>query len=276
MDALREFFAEPGILRLGVAAGYVVVVLVIRSLFVRIIVRTSLSNETKLRWRAQLRNAVVVAVLLGVTLIWAEQLRTFAFSIVAIAAAVAISTKEISSCLLGSLLRASGQGFVIGDRVQIGDVRGDVIDIGPLTTSLLEVGVPPSIHARTGRAVTIPNSVFLTTNVFNATMSNHYAVHVVRIPFLLGDDWEAAAARLERLGRDACAEYFTDAAESMIRQAEHRGVTPPKVDPSVHVEPTEPGRIDLLLRVLAPARERDAIGQSIIVRFLRGDDVVTS
>jgi len=272
MDALREFFAEPTVLRVGIAAGYVAAVLVARFGLVRIILRTSLSNETKLRWRAQLRNAVIAAILLGVTLVWAEQLRTFAISIVAIAAAVAISTKEITACLLGSLLRASGRGFVIGDRVQIGDVRGDVIDIGPLTTSLLEVGVPASIHARTGRAVTLPNSVFLTTNVFNATMSN-FAMHVVRIPLRTDDDWEASAARLRRLGREASSQYFEDAAESMVRHARLRGVTPPTVEAKVHIDPVEPGRVDLLLRVLTPARERDAIGQSIIVRFLRGDDV---
>lgn len=275
MDALRDFFAQPGVSRAAVGLGYVAAVLIVRSLLTRMIIRTRLSNESKLRWRAQVRNAMVIAVLLGLTLIWAEQLRTFAISIVAIAAAIAIATKEISACLLGSLLRTSGRGFEIGDRVQIGPICGDVIDVGPMTTSLLEVGVPASIHARTGRVVTLPNSVFLTTSVFNETMAHNYALHVVRVPLRDDADWRSASARLERLGRDACSAYFEDGSESMIRLARDRGVSPPKVEPSVYVELPEPGRVDLLLRVLVPARDRDAVGQSITARFLSGEDALS-
>ncbi len=276
MESLRDLLSQPGVSRAAVALGFVVGVLVVRALLTRMILRTNLSNQSKLRWRAQLRNAMVAVVLLGLTLIWAEQLRTFAISIVAIAAAVAITTKEISACLLGSLLRASGKGFEIGDRVQIGEVRGDVIDVGPLTTSLLEIGVPPSIHARTGRVITLPNSIFLTTGVFNETMAHNYALHVVRVPLAAEDDWRSASARLERLGRDACSDYFADGSESMTRLARDRGVSPPKLDPSVYVEVPEPGRVDLLLRVLVPARDRDAVGQSVIQRFLAGEDALVT
>ncbi|MEM6994133.1 MAG: mechanosensitive ion channel domain-containing protein, partial [Myxococcota bacterium] len=258
-----------------VAVGYVAAVLVARRLLTRMILQTRLSNASKLRWRAQLRNATVVAVLLGLTLIWAEQLRTFAISIVAIAAAIAVSTKEISACLLGSLIRTSGRGFEIGDRVQIGEVRGDVIDIGPMTTSLLEVGVPASIHARTGRVVTLPNSVYLSTGVFNETMAHNFSLHVVRIPLRSEDPWKAASERLERLGRAACADYFDEGSKSMTRLAAERGVTPPRLEPSVYIEVPEPGRVDLLLRVLAPARDRDAVGQHIMGRFLAGEDEPT-
>lgn len=276
MDAVQAWLADPKIARAAVSLGYVAAVFVLRAFMVRVVVRTRLSNENKLRWRAQIRNATIVLVLLGVTLIWAEQLRTFAISIVAIAAAIAVSTKEISACFLGSLVRASGKGFTIGDRVQIGDTRGDVIDIGPMTTSLLEVGVPELIHARTGRVVTLPNSVFLSTSVFNETMAHNFALHIVRVPLAADADWRAGEARLERLGRDACAEYFEDAANSMTRLARDRGVSPPKIEPSVYVDLVEPGRVDLLLRLPVPVRDRDRVGQALLRRFLAGDDTLAA
>ena len=274
MGELRELFSDPQVRRATVAVGYVLAVLLVRALGLRWVFRTKLSNDTKLRWRAQIRNATVIALLLGLTLIWAEQLRTLALSIVAIAAAIAITTKEITACFLGSFVRASGRSFEIGDRVQIGEVRGDVVDIGPMTTALLEVGVPGSIHARTGRVVTLPNSVFLTAGVYNETLVHAFVLHVVRIPLAADVDWEAARVRLERLGREACREYFEQAATSMTKMAVERGVPAPKLEPSVYIDPVEPGRVDLLLRIPVKARERDEIGQSITRRFLAGRDAL--
>lgn len=274
MGELRELFSDPQVRRATVAVGYVLAVLLVRALGLRWVFRTKLSSDTKLRWRAQIRNATVIAVLLGLTLIWAEQLRTLALSVVAIAAAIAITTKEITACFLGSFVRASGRSFEIGDRVQIGEVRGDVVDIGPMTTALLEVGVPGSIHARTGRVVTLPNSVFLTQGVYNETLTHAFVLHVVRIPLAADADWASARERLERLGREACQEYFEQAATSMTKMAVERGVPAPKLEPSVYVDPVEPGRVDLLLRIPVAARERDEIGQSITRQFLAGRDAL--
>lgn len=274
MDAFEKLWADPTFRRAAVAFGYVVAVMVVRGLLNRMIFRSRLSPQSKLRWRAQVRNATVLAILLGVTLIWAEQLRTLALSIVAIAAAVAITTKEISACLLGSVVRASGRAFDIGDRIQVGDVRGDVIDVGPMTTAVLEVGNGETIHGRTGRVVTLPNSVFLTQHIFNETLAHNYVLHVLRVPLPPGADWRSEEARLTRLGKDACADYYPDASASMTRAAQLRGVSPPRLEPSVYLEPIGPDRIDMLLRIPAPFRERDAIAQGVLRRFLSGEDVL--
>ena len=274
MEAIEKLLTDPTFRRVAVAIGYAVVVFVVRTLLNRMIFRSRLSAQSKLRWRAQVRNATVLAILLGVTLIWAEQLRTLALSVVAIAAAIAISTKEISACLLGSLVRASGRGFEIGDRVQIGEVRGDVIDIGPMTTALLEIGHGETIHGRTGRVVTLPNSVFLTQHIFNETLAHNYVLHVLRVPLDAEADWRSAEARLGRLGKEACADYYPEASESMTRAAMQRGVSPPRLEPNVYIEPVGPDRIDLLLRIPVPFRERDAIAQAVLRKFLAGEDVI--
>lgn len=271
LQALRQLLADPDIARAAAGVGLVLVVAIARAMLTRAIMRTSLSNATKLRWRAQVRNATVVVLLLGLTLIWAEQLRTFALSIIAIAAALAIATKELTACLLGSLVRASARGFEIGDRVQIGATCGDVVDIGPMTTTLLEVGVPGSIHARTGRTVTLPNSLLLTHSVFNETSSHAFSLHVVRVPLLETDDWRAASARLLRLAREACAEYYAEAVESVLRSAEERGISPPNYETHVYLHLPKPGRIDLLVRFLVRARDRDRVEQQVITRFFSGE-----
>ena len=67
------------------------------------------------------------------------------------------------------------RALVSETRREVAGVRGDVLDIGPLTTAVLEVGPGQSIHQRTGRKITLPNSVFLTHAVTLALASAAWA-----------------------------------------------------------------------------------------------------
>jgi small-conductance mechanosensitive channel len=268
MDLL-ESLQESATLRNVVASVVLLVALLLgRAVALRWLLRQNMPGDSLLRWRAQVRNAVVLVLLLGLTVVWAEVLRAVAISVVAIAAALVIGMKELLMCLTGSLLRASGQQFRIGDRIEIAGHRGDVIDIGPLTTSLLEVGPGAAIHQRSGRVVVLPNSVFLGGAVVNETITHEYVVHVLRVPMALGGEWKGARDRLLALANEIAAPYIGDASDTMTRMAVARGLTQPAVRPSVVLELTKPGELDLLLRFPAPAHERGRIEQQILERFL--------
>jgi small-conductance mechanosensitive channel len=146
----------------------IAVALALRGAALQALRRSKLEIDDQLRWRAQIRNITIVVVLLAVTIVWAQELRAVAISVAAIAAALVLATKEFIMCLTGSMLRASGGSFRVGDRIEVAGVRGDVLDIGPLTTAVLEVGPGHSIHQRTGRKITLPNSVFLANAVTGA------------------------------------------------------------------------------------------------------------
>lgn len=250
----------------------VVVALVLRTMALRAVERSKLHVEDQLRWRAQIRNATLAVIALGVVVVWGEELRTIAISLVALAAALAIATKELLMCLLGSTLRASGSSFRVGDRIEVAGVRGDVLDIGPLTTTVLEVGPGQSIHQRTGRTVTVPNSVFLSHSVVNETTSTDYVLHVLRVPFASDDDWKGARERLQAIASRRCAEWI-DGARHALTQASPSGVGVNLIstDPVVYLETPEPGRVELLLRFPVPVRRRGRVAQQIL-RELLGDD----
>jgi small-conductance mechanosensitive channel len=68
----------------------------------------------------------VVLLLLGLVLIWAPQLWTFALSLAAVAVEIVVATKEMILCISGSLMRASPRAFSVGDWIEVADVRGEV------------------------------------------------------------------------------------------------------------------------------------------------------
>ncbi len=60
------------------------------------------------------------------------------------------------------------QPYGVGDRVRIGDAKGDVIGIDFLVTTLWEInGELVTTNQPSGRVVTVPNSVVLSSNVVN-------------------------------------------------------------------------------------------------------------
>ena len=111
---------------------------------------------------ASTRTAVLSVLAIGTAALWFDELKTFALSLAAVAAAIVLATKEIILCVSGTFVRTSSNAFEIGDRIECNGVRGDVIDITLLTTKILEIGPGHLAHQQTGRAIVIPNSLFRT------------------------------------------------------------------------------------------------------------------
>jgi small-conductance mechanosensitive channel len=266
LDTLRDNVVVRDILA---SLLIVVVLLGLRGAALKALRRSKLEVDDQLRWRAQIRNATVVIVLLSVTIVWAQELRAVAISVAAIAAALVLATKEFIMCLMGSTLRASGGSFRVGDRIEVAGVRGDVLDIGPLTTAVLEVGPGQSIHQRTGRKITLPNSVFLTQAVTNETMSDDFVLHVLRVPLAVDADWRSARDKLAAIASERCAQYVDDTRRALA-QATPAGIGGNLIstEPIVYLELPDPGRVELLLRFPTPARQRGRVAQQILQRFL--------
>lgn len=236
----------------------------------RALVRTGAPVETRRRWLVQLRNGALLLFFCGVIVIWADELRTVALSLVAFTAAVVLATKELIMCLSGAILRGASRGFTLGDRIEVGAMRGDVIDMGILTTTLLDVGPGAAIHQHTGRAIVLPNSIWLSAPVVNVSFTDEYVLHVVTVPVQVGADLEAIEAALLVAARGECAPFFDDAKRYLERLGDRRGIDTPSVEPRVWIRLASPTQIELLLRFPAPARLLGRVEQGILRRYLRG------
>ncbi|GAB1269751.1 hypothetical protein NBRC116493_30040 [Aurantivibrio infirmus] len=170
---------------------------VIRWLLLRYIKRKApLSRALKAKWQVFLKNTILLIAIVGLSLIWAPQLRTFALSLTAVAVAIVIATKELILCVSGSLVRASSSTFTIGDLIEFSGHTGFVIDQSLLTTELQEVdatSLKPS-----GNKVILPNSLFLTNAVRNISNLNPYSVHSFTL-FIDGNNSSAVSKLLAKL-----------------------------------------------------------------------------
>jgi len=178
---------------------------------------------------ARIRTVALVAAAAVVVSIWSAELRTVALSLVAVAVAVAIAMRETIASFTASLQRASSGAFQIGDRITVGDRRGDVIDHSLTQTTLLEIG--PS-HLRTGRTIVIPNHLLLTEALVNETAGSDYVLHSFTV-LVTRDRWAEAERLLLAKAMEISAEYLDDARSAMSDRARRYAITMPVVEPLV-------------------------------------------
>lgn len=263
LEELRKLpFFNEGAGSLALVLG----LLLLRSLAARAIRRSRLAEETRRLWLIHSRNTALVAILLGLVVIWGPEVRSLAFSLVAVAAALAIATKELILCVAGAFVRTSSGAFSVGDRIEVAGVRGDVIDLGAFTTTVLEVGPGPSY--RTGRAVVLPNSVFVVQPVANETFTGEYLLDTLAVPVERDGDWQRHEQALLTAARTECEPFLEAARQQLTRSAARLGLEPSGVDPRVSLRLVDAKRLDLLVRFPAPERQRARVEQDLLRRYL--------
>lgn len=256
-----------------VSTGVLVLfIFILRGLSARYIRKNVNSVNLRRRWLVQSRNGLVLLFLLGLVMIWGDELRTLALSIVALGVAFVVATKELILCLTGSVIKTGSRSFNLGDRIQVRDFRGDVIDQNLLATTILEVGPGKITHQRTGRMTVIPNALFVSEPIINESYTNDYILHVFTVPFKREDHWQRAQEAFLEAANRHCAPHLEEVRTHMKRLSYEQGLTVPSIEPRVTIQVPSAGEIHLVIRIPVKADERSQIEQSILSEvFARND-----
>jgi small-conductance mechanosensitive channel len=183
------------------------VVLVALLIAIRLLLRAAVptvlrgdSRRVARFWCRQAINLASVVVLVAMVLsIWFDDPSRLATGLGLFSAGVAFALQQVITSIAGYLLILRGDLFQIGDRVVMGGVRGDVIGLGFLRTTILEMGAPPGVddtswvqsRQYTGRIVNVTNAVIFDDPIYNYSRDIPYIWEELRLPVKYGDDREA-------------------------------------------------------------------------------------
>ena len=276
-DQLVEIIPDRVLLRHLVSSlVLVLVVFGLRYVALRFVRRRLPTHDTlQLRWTSQVRAFSWALLAFGLFTIWAAELQALAVSFVVLAMAVVWATKETIACIQGAVYRLSSNAFQVGDRINVGGIRGDVIDSGLLSTTVLEVAQG---HQRTGRTISIPNSLLMTDPVLNESLTGEYMLHLMTIPL----DRNANLAEIERLALDAaldaCSDFIDDVRRPIALRYRRHGLNPPLVDPRITYQFVDTKTVNLILRIPVPTRLERTVEQRVLRAVLgvpQGRDTLT-
>lgn len=104
---------------------------------------------------------------IAVVFVWLQRITSLSIFLGFASAGLALALQEVILSIAGWFLIIARHPFEVGDRIELADVKGDVIDIRLLQTSLLEIGNWVDADQSTGRIVNIPNSFVFKKPNFN-------------------------------------------------------------------------------------------------------------
>ncbi len=220
--------------------------------------------------------ATVLSILIFSVLFWLEGVKSVAVVISIIGAGLVVALQEVILCFAGWLLIIFKRPFTVGDRVEIGAVKGDVIDVRMFQTALLEVGNWVGGEQSTGRVVHIPNSNVFKEKVFNYTKGFEFIWNEIKVSVTFESDWQKAREIILNHANPEIDKLRSKVQASIERMAREYMIHYEKFTPIVYVNIVDSG-IQLTLRYLTQVRNRrfseDRISRAILEDFARESDI---
>ncbi len=120
-----------------------------------------------------------------------------------LSAGVAVALKDPLMNLAGWMFILWRKPFTVGDRIQIGPHKGDVIDIRAFQFTLLEIENWVKAEQSTGRVIHIPNSRVFTEMVANYTQSFEFIWNEIPVLITFESNYKKAKKLLLDIARKA-------------------------------------------------------------------------
>jgi small-conductance mechanosensitive channel len=205
----------------------------------------------------------------AVSQIWFSGLRDIGTFLGLFSAGLAIALRDIVASFAGWLYCLLRRPFEVGDRIQIGDQAGDVVDIRLFRFSLMEIGNWVEADQSTGRFLHIPNSRILTDVIANYTKGFEYIWNELPVLVTFESNWKKAKEILQEIA-DKRSTHLTEAAKRSVREAAKRHMILYSVlTPKVYTKVVDSGVL-LTIRYLCNPRNRRSTEESIWEDILRG------
>ena len=226
---------------------------------VRSVIKRQVKDTTHMHTlRMLVRNAFFAGASVVVLLIWLGAGSNLTVAMGILGAGIAFASQEVIGSFAGYLNVVSGSIYRIGDRVRIGNVIGDVMDIGILRTTVMEIGEWVTADQYTGRIVTVANRAVFADPVYNYTQHWGYLWDEITIPITYASDWRRAAEIMLEHGQEHTGELQADAAARLSKMIDRYPLQQTQVEPAIYMAMTD-NWIEITLRYIVDVRERRKI-----------------
>ncbi len=238
-------------------------------------------DSTRFWSRQGIQLVFAIALVIGTLSIWVTPGSDLTIGVGLISAGLALALSQVITSLAAYFVILRGDMFTVGDRITLGGVRGDVVQLGFIKTTVFEMGQPPAVqqadpavwvHSRqyTGRLVSIANGTIFSEPVYNYTRDFPYLWEEIAIPV----SYEADRAAVEAILRDAAGRHgvVVDAIHDEVVSSMRRryGVEHDDLAPAVYWRITD-NWLEMSVRFLVPDRGargiKDNMSREILAAF---------
>lgn len=272
-DSLWQSLWSPGLRKLWLTVAVLVGIQFVVFLGKRAIRARIQDMDTRYRLRKAAQFLGFATMVLPVAIIYREHLGGLSVALGVAGAGIAFALQEVIASIAGWAAISFGGFYDVGDRVQLGGIKGDVIDIGILRTTLMEVGQWVDGDLYNGRVVRVANSFIFKEPVFNYSGDFPFLWDEIKIPVKYGCNHAFAREVLERVGNQVTGPFAQGAESAWRRLVQRYRVEAARTSPMVSLVAND-NWMEFTLRYVVDFKSRRLTKDALFMAIL--DEVEAS
>lgn len=268
---------SPTVRKLLIAAVSLLVVFVLRRLIRGALIRRVQDKTTRYHTRKVVAFISYIVAFLVLTTVYNEELGGFTVAFGVAGAGIAFALQEVIASAAGWIAITVAGFYKVGDRVLLGGIKGDVIDIGVLRTTVFELGDWVNGDLYNGRVVRLANSFVFKEPVFNYSGDFPFLWDELTVPVRHGSDRALMRSILLDVA-DKQLDYARQVEEEWKRLTQNYVIEHAKLAPMVSMTFDENWMTFTLRYVVAYDKRRgtkDAMFEAIATRVETSDGRVS-
>ena len=207
--------------------------------------------------------------------IFSDKLGSLSVALGVAGAGIAFALQEIIVSVAGWLAIVFGGFYSTGDRVQLGGVKGDVIDIGVLRSTLMELGQWVGGDLYTGRIVKVANSAVFKDPVFNYSSDFPFLWDEFVLPIKWGSDIKKAQVLLLKVTEELVGSFADQSSKAWSRVVDKYRIEDAKLRPMVTYS-LNSSQIDFTIRYIVDFKKRRTTKHSLSQAIIEALQTETS
>lgn len=268
MDQLQAYLEHPQFQRILIIIVGTLLIMVFGGIVKSIIPRYIHNTSSRYRTRKFVGYLTYFLIVMMILLVYSEQLSGLTVFLGVAGAGIAFALQEVIASVAGFIAINFSNFYSIGDRVMLGGTKGDVIDIGVLRTSIMQIGDWVNGDLYNGKIVRIANSFIFKEPVFNYSGDFPFLWDEVTIPVQVGSDFEYARIQFLKILDEVQGEYAVDAQVYWQKMTEKFMIENAQVAPMVTLTFDE-NWITFTLRYVVDYKKRRATKNLIFTKSLK-------
>jgi small-conductance mechanosensitive channel len=270
-DLLKRWLFDPAVGKIIISIVGILIIVVIARFSHRSVARRIRHPDHRYRARKLITFLGYLAAFLFITVVFSDQLGHLTVAFGVAGAGVAFALQEVIASVAGWIEVSLGHFYQAGDRVQVGGIIGDVIDISILRTTLMECGDWVNADLYNGRIVRIANSFVFKEPVYNYSAHFPFLWDEITVPVKYGSDHRLAREILQQVVDEVVGDYVAHAKARWTGMVERYPIEDERIEPAVTLVAND-NWLEFTVRYVVDYKKRRLTKDQIFTRLLEEFD----
>lgn len=270
-ETITTWLFDPTVSKIITVITGIIIINVLTRVTRRVLLGRIESTDTRYRLRKLVNAAGTLFSILLITVVFSNKLGNLTVAFGVAGAGIAFALQEVIASIAGWVAVSFGNFYSVGDRVQLGGIIGDVIDIGVLRTTLMETGQWVKADQYNGRIVRVANSFVFKEPVFNYSGDFPFLWDEITVPVKYGSDYKLAREIMQRIANDSVGSLVPEAKKTWRSMVNKYRIEDAMIEPAVTLIAND-NWLEFTIRYVTDYKRRRATKDILFTRIMEEFD----